>query len=141
MYCLIQARPLGQQKQSRTFLTVSSRPGCAANPSWYTCMICHHVPSSGGMIVLQFMSSQRPQSSVHRWCSRLASNHGWYCQRAFANTPLSEVGSPTSAKLRNALSGRSDSCRSPSSHSSSHRQDSASAGVLFFPATWRILKL
>ncbi len=92
-------------------------------------------------MVLPLASSHWPWSFVHCHCSRLALNQGLYCHHAAKISPSSEFGSPTSAKLRNALLGSRDSCHSPTSHSSSHGHDSASAGVLFFPATWRILKL
>ncbi len=141
MYCSIQAHPPSQQKWSRTFLMVSSHPGCAANPSWYACMMRRWASSSGGTIVFQFSSNHRPWLLTHRCCPRLASNHGWYYRCVSASTPSINVGSFVSATLRNALLGRSDSCRSPCSHSLLHGRDSASARVLFFPATWRILKL
>ncbi len=52
-----------------------------------------------------------------------------------------ESGRPASMRFKKASFGRSESCRSPTSHSSLPGQDRALAGVLFCPGMCRILKL
>src|SRR5229473_2942436 len=99
------------------------------------CVMRLHTSWSGGTTTFWSVFSHRPRLFAHCWCFCLALNQGRYCQHAIAISPLSEVGSPALARLRNVLSGSSDSYHSPTLHLSSQGWDSASMGVLFFPAT------
>ncbi len=138
MYCSIHPFAPSQWNLSKTFLVVSSRPGCAISPSWYACMICLRSSWLGGTTSLWSMLLHRPRS---RCAFPSTFIQGVYCCCLSHRRVSRESIKSASAMFRKFPGGISESCLSSTSCSSLLGWESASAGVLFFPEMCKILKL